>query len=185
MGSLTPMRSINLIVIHCSASPNGVSLFDGSLGMPGFRTPVETIDQWHRQRGFRRDFGAKGRFNPQLTSIGYHFLIYTSGVVVTGRAPEEVGAHAQGHNANSIGLCMIGTDKFLPEQWEALAGWVRIMQKAYPGARIVGHRDLSPDLNGDGVISSSEWTKRCPGFDVAAWMAGGMVPPVSGIWRHE
>jgi N-acetylmuramoyl-L-alanine amidase len=37
-------------------------------------------------------------------------------------------------------------------------------------SRIVGHRDLSPDLNHDGVIESREWIKQCPSFDVAAWL---------------
>jgi hypothetical protein len=30
----------------------------------------------------------------------------------------------------------------------------------------VGHRDLSPDLNGDGIIQPGEWTKMCPCYDV-------------------
>lgn len=30
---------------------------------------------------------------------------------------------------------------------------------------MVGHRDLSPDLNGDGVVRENEWVKACPCFD--------------------
>ena len=30
-----------------------------------------------------------------------------------------------------------------------------------------GHRDLSPDLNGNGEIEPEEWIKQCPCFDVA------------------
>jgi len=36
----------------------------------------------------------------------------------------------------------------------------------YPGAEIVGHRDLSPDLDGDGEVEPDEWIKLCPQFDV-------------------
>ena len=36
----------------------------------------------------------------------------------------------------------------------------------YPGCRICGHRDLSPDLNGNGEIEPEEWVKACPCFDV-------------------
>ncbi len=46
----------------------------------------------------------------------------------------------------------------------------------YPGVPVVGHRDLSPDLNGDGTVEPSEWTKTCPGFTVADWLAAGMKP---------
>lgn len=36
----------------------------------------------------------------------------------------------------------------------------------YPGCRICGHRDLSPDLNGNGEIKPEEWIKACPCFEV-------------------
>ncbi len=35
----------------------------------------------------------------------------------------------------------------------------------YPKAKIVGHRDLSPDKNDDGEITSDEWLKSCPCFN--------------------
>ena len=38
----------------------------------------------------------------------------------------------------------------------------------YPIREIVGHRDLSPDLDGDGVVEPEEWVKQCPCFDVAS-----------------
>jgi N-acetylmuramoyl-L-alanine amidase len=31
---------------------------------------------------------------------------------------------------------------------------------------VCGHRDLSPDLNGDGEIEPEEWIKACPCFEV-------------------
>ena len=37
--------------------------------------------------------------------------------------------------------------------------------KDYPGCRICGHRDLSPDLNGNGEIEPEEWIKACPCFN--------------------
>ena len=121
------------------------------------------------------------RFSPSLEAIGYHFVIYTNGVVVAGRAQEEVGAHVAGSNQKSIGLCMIGTDRFTPEQWESLASAVRLLRKRYPEARVVGHRDLSPDQNRNGVVESFEWLKTCPGFDVAAWLESGMTPPAKAV----
>ena len=171
------MRAMNLIVIHCSASPNADPLFRGRHGAPGFRTPVGIIDEWHRARGFRRDPEAAKRFNPHLAAIGYHFVIYRNGAVAAGRHEDEIGAHVAGHNRKSLGVCLIGTDEYTPDQWDALAGLVGALRKKYPLARVVGHRDLSPDRNGDGVVTPVEWTKTCPGFDVAAWIARGMTPP--------
>ena len=42
---------------------------------------------------------------------------------------------------------------------------VRQLWTRYPQARVVGHRDLSPDLNGNGVIEKFERIKECPCFD--------------------
>ena len=33
--------------------------------------------------------------------------------------------------------------------------------------QIMGHRDLSPDKDGDGVVEPHEWLKACPSFDVS------------------
>ncbi|MDA5624327.1 N-acetylmuramoyl-L-alanine amidase, partial [Pasteurella multocida] len=40
---------------------------------------------------------------------------------------------------------------------------------------ICGHRDLSPDLNGDGTITPNEWLKDCPCFDVWEWLDSEQV----------
>lgn len=154
------MRPIDLIVIHCSATPNGRW------------TTVEDIDRWHAERGFHRNPALIGNNQPSLKAIAYHFAIYTNGAVATGRGLTEVGAHVKGHNANSIGVCMVGTDKFSPAQWASLKANIEGLQQQFAGARVVGHRDLSPDLNGDGEIEPVEWLKVCPGFSVADWIAG-------------
>lgn len=44
------------------------------------------------------------------------------------------------------------------------------LRRQYPAARILGHRDLSPDLNNDGKITPNEFIKACPSFDVATWL---------------
>lgn len=174
------MRPIKLIVIHCTASPNGrwVGAAD--------------IDRWHLKRGFRREPVARNAFNPELLSIGYHHVICTNGAIATGRSHAEVGAHVAGHNADSLGIAMAGTDRFSLAQWTALRELINALTQQqgrnpprYPNARIVGHRDLSPDKDGDGVVEPQEWLKTCPGFDVAAWRRGGMEPLVNHIYPEE
>ena len=39
------------------------------------------------------------------------------------------------------------------------------LRKLYPGAKIIGHRDTSPDLNGNGIVEPCEFIKACPSFD--------------------
>lgn len=170
------MRPINLIVIHCSASPNGDTLFRGKVGDVGFQTPVQVIDEWHAKRGFRRDQAARVRYNPGLRAIGYHYLIYRNGCIATGRDLEEIGAHVTGYNQKSLGICLVGTDRFTRAQWASLSDLIGVLRKRYPESRVVGHRDLSPDQNANGIVEKFEWLKICPGFDVATWIEGGMQP---------
>ena len=66
------MRTITLIIIHCSATPEGKSL------------SAEACRQDHiLHRGFR--------------DIGYHFYITRNGEIHRGRALEKVGAHCRNH----------------------------------------------------------------------------------------
>ena len=46
-------------------------------------------------------------------------------------------------------------------------------------SRLCGHRDLSPDLNGNGEIEPEEWIKECPCFDAAA-IVREAAPPNPG-----
>lgn len=190
----------NLIIIHCSATPNGRAL--GGVVRGTYVPSVEVIDGWHRERGFRRDLASARRFNPRLLSVGYQFVIDVSGSVQSGRAVEERGAHTIGYNTAGIGVCMVGTDAFTLEQWLALnlclrgdagGGLARITgipmkpptrgPSGALGYGVCGHRDCSPDLNGDGKIERSEWTKTCPGFDVAAWLAADMQPLPEHVYK--
>lgn len=163
-------RPISLIVIHCSASSDGRQL--------GSRThsAAAVIDSWHAQRGFQRQRAARAGFNPDLAAIGYHFVLDTDGSKHTGRAIAEAGAHVQGFNSQSIGICLVGTSRFTRAQWDALHSLVKALKAQYPAARVVGHRDLSPDKDGDGTVEPAEWLKACPGFNVADWLQAGMKP---------
>jgi N-acetyl-anhydromuramyl-L-alanine amidase AmpD len=180
-------RPIQLLVIHCTATPNGASLFSRDPD----RTPLEAIDAMHAARGFSRTAEWRAKQNGALRAIGYHFVLYVDGTVATGRAIEEVGAHVKDWNAYSLGLALIGTDAFTRLQWTRLAELVeklctqyRIPPRAVSSTQgrraalmgVAGHRDLSDDLDKDGTIERQEWIKTCPGFSVADWMSGGMQP---------
>lgn len=148
------MRKIDLIVIHCSATRADRSLTS------------EDLEMQHRRRGFK--------------GTGYHFYIRKDGMIYPTRPLERIGAHARGFNQSSIGICYEGgldckgipADTRTPEQREHLRLLVRQIMDNFPGCRVVGHRDLSPDLNGNGEIEPEEWIKACPCFDVKMEFAG-------------
>ena len=77
------MRTITLLIVHCSATPQGVAL--------GFEDCRR--DHIHH-RGFR--------------DIGYHFYLTRNGEIHRGRPLEKIGAHCLNHNRHSIGICYEG-----------------------------------------------------------------------------
>lgn len=141
-------RSINEIIVHCTATKEGINF------------TVADIRKMHLARGF--------------SDIGYHYLIYIDGSVHNGRDVNISGAHCLNHNSHSIGVCYVGgldfsgraKDTRTKEQKEALTNLIKSLKLLYPKAKVLGHRDTSPDLNGDGLVEPSEWIKACPCFDV-------------------
>lgn len=132
--------AVRYIVVHCSATP------------PSMDIGVAEIDRWHRQRGFLK--------------IGYHRVIRRDGTVEKGRDWDEVGAHVEGWNSVSVGICLVGgiddkgkpEDSFEPVQKAILRAMLESLLVKFPKAQIIGHHDLNPH-------------KACPSFDVKAWWA--------------
>ena len=132
------MRKISLIVIHCSATRADRDF------------TAKDVDTAHRFRGF----SCWGNTRPL----------------------EKPGAHALGYNAHSIGICYEGgldedgkaADTRTSRQKESLHRLVRELLQRYPDAKVVGHRDLSPDTNYNGIVDPWERIKECPCFEVKA-----------------
>jgi len=128
------MRQINKIIVHCTATPEGRNV------------SVDTIRKWHVE-----DNG--------WSDIGYHWVIALSGAIEKGRDESKSGAHAKGHNANSIGVVYVGgcdakmnpKDTRTEGQKESLRCLLEDLKGRYPNAQIIGHRDVS--------------SKACPSFD--------------------
>lgn len=200
-----PRRLVDLIVIHCSATPSGKALSEGQAGKPGYLNAPQVINAWHAARGFKRATAAVRAYSSELPSIGYHYVIDIDGQVWAGRALDEVGAHALNYNMHSAGICMIGgaerEGRFTAGQWASLTKVVEALcaQFNIPVAPpthtrvgnsdlvkdgICGHRELSPDGNGNGIVEPFEWLKTCPGFDVRAWLARGMQPDPKHVYQE-
>ena len=143
------MRAITLIILHCSATRCNTRY-----------TAAQCSYDHKHHRGWK--------------DIGYHYYVERDGSVHQGRPESVVGAHCKNHNAHSIGVCYEGgldaqghaADTRTPAQKEALLELLTDLHRRYPMALILGHRDLSPDLNGNGLIEPNEYLKQCPCFDV-------------------
>ena len=129
------MRNINKIIVHCSATPEGKDV------------KTETIRGWHIKGNGWND-------------IGYHYVIELDGSVHKGRDESKVGAHCQGYNFNSIGVCYVGgvakdgktpKDTRTEKQKESLLALLKELKAKYPRATIHGHREFA--------------AKACPSFD--------------------
>lgn len=146
---------IDSIVIHCSATREGLDV------------RASDLDKWHKERGF--------------AMIGYNYVIDIDGTIEVGRPLSMEGAHCStkgfssfSYNKHSIGICYIGgLDKYgnakdtrTIAQKMAMQELVYNLVNTYPIVDILGHRDTSPDLNGDKKITQNEWIKVCPCFSV-------------------
>lgn len=147
------MRKVDTIIVHCSATRAGEDF------------SAADIDRWHRASGF--------------DGIGYHYVIPLDGRIERGRDVSLPGAHCRGWNARSIGICYIGgldadgqpADTMTNAQKRVLYQLITELRRDYPSIDLViGHRDTSPDANGNGVIEPVEYLKVCPCFDVKEFM---------------
>lgn len=163
-------KSTKYFVIHVTAT------------RPSTPAGVAEVTKMHKDRGF--------------STIGYHYVIRRNGKVEIGRPENQVGAHVQGWNSVSLGIALEGgldefsgkpADTRTPAQTEALIDLIQSLRVKYPEATVCGHRDLSPDRDGDGVIEPFEYLKECPCFDAIPWAAQNALPAanIRGSWLQQ
>jgi N-acetylmuramoyl-L-alanine amidase len=128
------MRKINKIIIHCSASD--VVSYD-----------FAAIRSDHMR-------------NRQFTDIGYHFGIDWDGDIHILRPIKQAGAHAQGFNSHSIGVCVLGLNSFTNTQLQQLGTLVKTLcwMLDLPLEAVIPHNKVNPN-------------KTCPNFDLVLWKA--------------
>jgi N-acetylmuramoyl-L-alanine amidase len=125
-------KNIKLLVVHCSDTDNKNNI------------NATDIHKMHL------NFGWNG--------IGYHKVILRCGKIENGRPEYWVGAHVKDKNTISLGVCLIGRDKFTNRQFISLERILKNWKALYPEAEILGHCD------------TGDTEKTCPNFDVKAWL---------------
>lgn len=138
-------RRITEIIYHCAATPRG-KFFDR-----------DDINAWHKQRGF--------------SMIGYHFVILPDGTIQIGRPIGMVGAHCEGHNVGTIGICYVGglsadgkraEDTRTALQIAASVWLIKALKAKFKiRGRVKGHNEYNAG-------------KACPSFNVARDLLGGI-----------
>lgn len=147
-------RKLIEIAVHCTATKEGVDI------------TMEDIDKMHKARGFNKQ-KLSGHY------CGYHYVISLDGTIMFGRLLSEIGAHVKDHNSKSIGVCYVGgldengkaKDTRTQEQKETLVWVISKLKSTFNIDKVQGHRDYSPDTDGNGVVDIYEWIKACPCFD--------------------
>ena len=129
------MRTINLIVIHCSATREDKSFTEYDL------------DVCHRRRGFN--------------GTGYHFYIRKNGDIKSTRPIERIGAHSRGFNKESIGICYEGGALIWQRTTER---YPYRMAETFPApgidSRFIERLSELPDLRTSGSKSRPERKRR-------------------------
>jgi N-acetyl-anhydromuramyl-L-alanine amidase AmpD len=111
------MRQINEIIIHHSATKDS-----GTVSWGAIRRYHITECEW--------------------MDIGYHFgielvqdVVASQYEILCGRPLHFAGAHTTGHNANSIGICMVGNFDIVPPskgQLDRLNGLIKGLKILFP-----------------------------------------------------
>lgn len=139
------MRLINYIVVHCTGG-----------------NPNETIPQ------LKAGFKARGWKNN-----GYHIVVDGAGARHDITPLDQVANGVAGHNSKSVHVSYMGgidkagkpKDTRTDAQKAQIISILKELRAKFPTAKILGHRDFSPDLNHNGKIESFEWVKVCPCFN--------------------
>lgn len=132
------INDINEIIVHCSDSGFG---------------DFELIDLWHKDRGWDMCGYHEIILNGYLKDSKTYIEDY-DGELEEGRPLDKVGAHCKGHNARSIGICLIGIDEFTPAQLDTLLDQLEYYCQEF---------NIDPDsIHGHYEFSD----KACPNFPV-------------------
>lgn len=160
------MARLKYLVIHCTATPEGRDVSAADIRRMHC-SPVSTGGRGWKQVGYTDLFRLDGTVE-RLVNNNEDANV----------DPWEVTNGAKGYNSISRHIVYAGgcdnsmnpKDTRTAAQKKAMAAYVLNFHRRFPDVKIIGHRDLSPDLNGNGIIEPFEFMKACPSFEVSEWL---------------
>ena len=160
------MAKLKYLVIHCTATPEGRDVTASDIRRM-HTSPVSAGGRGWKQVGYTDLFRLDGSVE-RLVDNNEDANV----------DPWEVTNGAKGYNSISRHIVYAGgcdksmnpKDTRTSAQKKAMAAYVLDFHHRFPNIKIIGHRDLSPDINGNGMIESFEWQKACPSFEVSEWL---------------
>ena len=151
------MRGIRIFV-HCSASEFGTAII---------------IDQWHREKGWS-GIGYQAVIENGFPTFDHyragHRVKLFNGMITSGRPIDsdddiegaEVGAHAYGHNKNTVAMCLIGDKTFTKQQMISAVKLVRLWQMQFK--LDITRENIASIVIGHGELEGVD--KTCPNIDM-------------------
>lgn len=131
---LSKRSETNIIVLHHAKARN---------------CTVSDIHQWHLQNGW--------------AGFAYHAFVRKDGSIYAGRPFDCVGAHVEGHNYDSIGICFEGDfeEEFMGEkQIQSGVDIIKYIRTQYGNIPVVGHRDVGKSSCPGKLFPMEEIQKR-------------------------
>ena len=126
-GRLPARGPLDHLVLHHTAFPtSGI----GGRTLAAEARHMRQIQRWHLDRGW--------------LTVGYHFVVSPSGRIFGGRPVDRLGAHVAGHNAGTVGICLMGNFERERPTDAALAALEHVRTRLVPGGAsvaLLGHRD--------------------------------------------
>ncbi|WP_317049979.1 peptidoglycan recognition family protein, partial [Clostridium neonatale] len=92
---------------------------------------VQDIHSWHLNNGW--------------SGIGYHYFIRKDGSIYKGRPDGAIGAHCQGSNTNTLGICFEGNymkETMPTAEYNAGIDLIKYLIGKYGNLPIYGHKEL-------------------------------------------
>jgi N-acetylmuramoyl-L-alanine amidase len=139
------MRNIKYLVVHCTAGSQ--------------KQVISDLKKHWKSLGWKNN--------------GYHYVVDPSGKIHHITPEENIANGVGGYNKQSIHISYIGgidnkgeaVDNRTDDQKMGLVSILEDLKRKYPKAKILGHRDFSPDTDRDGIVEFHEYIKQCPCFN--------------------
>lgn len=123
---------IDSIIVHCSDSLFG---------------DAKLIKDWHVNGNKWSDIGYHAVILNGCRATVTNFKPSDDGLIEAGRKLDfttdidstEIGAHAKGFNDKAIGVCLVGKDKFTPNQIKSLFLFCKMWERIVPNIKVLSH----------------------------------------------